>query len=173
MAMYRSTTAGNYLTRRFISTSSVLISIFYIFIPNCLADNEHQELRIKTDISDEDKSIEKEIQMKRKFVILYNQWQNYINKPEIKISSRSQDYTNCKPYKEIVKLGKPALPYLIEKLKEGELTLWKEGQFFLWYAIRDITGVDLSKKYKSFSEQEIAKKYIYWWEQHKNEWVVK
>lgn len=104
-----------------------------------------------------------DLMVKNEFINLYNQWQEYIKKPEIMISSRSEDYINCKPYQDIIKLGEAALPYLIEKIRDGKDSSWKEGQFFLWYAVKEVSGVDLTEENKIFSEQEIAEKYLDWW----------
>ena len=102
--------------------------------------------------------------IQNKFTELHNQWQEYIRRPEVKISSRSQDYINCKPYKDIVALGHSALPYLIQKIKEGKNNSWNEGQFFLWYAAREISGVNLVKNdEKILNEQEVAERYLNWW----------
>lgn len=104
------------------------------------------------------------IDMKGKFTTLYNDWQEYINRPNVKVSSRSEDYIKCKPYNEIIKLGKPVLPHLVEKLKEGKASNWHESQFFLWHAIKDITGTNLAEYEKFLPEQQIAEKYIIWWQ---------
>jgi hypothetical protein len=60
--------------------------------------------------------------IQKEFTHLYSQWQEYIQQPEVKISSRSKDYINCNPFKGIIKLGKPVLPYLIQKMKEGKMS---------------------------------------------------
>lgn len=106
--------------------------------------------------------------IQKQFVDLYNRWQEYMGKPEVKVSSRSQDYINCKPYRDMVNLGKDALPLLIQKMKEGKSNSWKDGQFFLWYAVREISGIDLVKPDEVIVEQEIAERYINWWEKKKS-----
>lgn len=98
----------------------------------------------------------------------YVEWQSYQKKPNIIISSRSKDHINCKPFKDIVKLGKLILPQIFEKIENGKKSGWKESQFFLWYAVRDITGVNLVKKQEKLSEQHIAERYLSWWKENKN-----
>lgn len=53
------------------------------------------------------------------FKTLYNKWERIVQDPQIQYSSRPQDYTDNEPYREIVKLGKDALPYILEKIEEG------------------------------------------------------
>lgn len=95
----------------------------------------------------------------------YNKWQQYISKPEVKISSNSSVYINNEPFRRIINMGEEALPLIIEKMKNGKNENWNESQFFLWHAARDITGKDLSDKNKFESEQMKAEKYIIWWQQ--------
>ena len=99
----------------------------------------------------------------KRFQELYNQWQAYVQKPEIKLSSRSQDYVNCEPYRGIVALGESGLPYLIQKMEEGKRSSWNQAQFFLWHAAREMSGVNLVKEAETISEQEATGRYIDWW----------
>lgn len=101
--------------------------------------------------------------IQEKFEDLYNQWQNYMKEPKVKISSRSQDYISCAPYRDIINLGRPVLPFLIQKMHRGKVSAWNEGQFLLWYAVREISGVNLIKDDEVISEQEIAERYINWY----------
>lgn len=97
------------------------------------------------------------------FTSLYAQWQAYINRPQIRLRSNTGAYTDCKPFRDMVALGKPALPLLMEKLKDGNASGWKESQFFLWHAVREISGTDLPKDKPAEGEQEAARLYITWW----------
>jgi hypothetical protein len=53
------------------------------------------------------------------FNALYAKWEKVIQDPMIQFSSRPQDYTDNEPYREIVKLGKDALPFILEKIEQG------------------------------------------------------
>ena len=121
-----------------------------------------QENRTDNDNVPDDKQ-----SIKKRFEALYSQWQDYINQPKVQISSRSQDYINCKPYNDMIKMGEPILPYLIEKMKNGKLSSWKENQFFLWHAVCNISNVNLIKDDDAVVEQNIAERYINWWEAEK------
>jgi len=99
------------------------------------------------------------IGIKEKFDALFAEWEKVIQDPKIQLSSRPQDYINNKPYREIVKLGKDVLPFIIEKLEEGV--------FFLNQAVVEISGIrieDIIGKERRFpSEQEKAALLINWW----------
>jgi len=97
------------------------------------------------------------------FASLYAQWQAHINRPQVKLRSDIRSYIDCKPFREITALGKPALPLIMKKLEEGNAGGWNEAQFFLWHAARDISGTDLSKDKPPAGEQEMALRYIKWW----------
>jgi len=99
-----------------------------------------------------------------RFDDLYAQWQVYIHKPRVRLSSNPRDYVNCKPFREMTALGPLALPRLIEKMKQGNSSGWKESQFFLWRAVKEISGTDLSRGGELSGQQEIARLYINWWE---------
>jgi len=132
--------------------SAIILCINYSF-----AENTQGDMMVKQTVQDDQNII------KSKFIILYAQWLKYIEKPNIAVSSRSDDYINCEPYRGIVNLGKPVLPFLIEKITDGKNNSWNESQFFLWYAVREISGVDLIKRSEIMSEQEKAERYINWW----------
>lgn len=71
------------------------------------------------------------------FDALYAEWEKVIQDPKIHISSRPQDYINNEPYRGIVKLGKDALPFILEKIDHGV--------FFMNEAALKITGKSLDK----------------------------
>ena len=93
--------------------------------------------------------------LEQKLDDLIKEWKEYIDKPKVKLSSRTNDYVDCEPYRKIEALGTSILPNLIEKMKQGE--------YLLWYAVRNISNIDL-KENDFEGEQEIANKYIKWWE---------
>ena len=97
--------------------------------------------------------------LKEKFDALFAEWEKVIQNPKIQLSSRPQDYINNEPYREIVKLGRDALPFIIEKLEQGV--------FFLNQAVVDIIGIKMEEiigKERGFlSEQEKSKLLVKWW----------
>lgn len=98
--------------------------------------------------------------IREKFDSLFLQWKEAIQDPKVQFSSRPRDYIDNDPYREIVKLGRDALPFIIEKLKEGE--------FFLNQAVVDITSVNMaeiiSEERRFASEQEKSTMLIEWWQ---------
>jgi hypothetical protein len=97
--------------------------------------------------------------VKEKFDVLFAEWEKAIQDPKIQLSSRPQDYINNEPYREIVKLGRDALPFIIEKLEQGV--------FFLNQAVVEITGIKMEeiigKELRFPSEQEKSTLLVKWW----------
>jgi len=67
--------------------------------------------------------MEKTERIKGQFDTLYEEWLRVIRSPKIQMSSRPQDYTNNEPYREIVKMGRNALPFIREKIEQGEFLM--------------------------------------------------
>lgn len=63
--------------------------------------------------------MEKIRKIKEQFDALYAQWEKVIEDPKIQVSSRPQDYIDNEPYREIIKLGQDALPFILEKIEDG------------------------------------------------------
>ena len=105
----------------------------------------------------EDKNI------KEKFDVLFAAWERVIQDPKIQLSSRPQDYTYNEPYREIVKLGRAVLPFVIEKLEQGV--------FFLNQAVVEIIDLEMDEiigKERRFpSEQEKSTLLVKWWQSQK------
>lgn len=117
----------------------------------------------------ENSYILKREQSKEQFFKVYQDWQNFLNSSDARVSSRTDDYILSEPYQAIIQLGEPVIPFLIAHMREGEQTSWQESQFFLWPAVRFLTGVDLSDKKGSLGEQEMAHRYIEWWDEKMKE----
>ena len=107
-------------------------------------------------------TVNNDAEMSDEFEGAYQEWLEYIESFEVAISSHSEPYFNNRFFRRMVEMGEPALPLIFGKIREGQRTQWQEGQFFLWYAVKEITGVDLSEEGQS--EQEKAIRYLEWWE---------
>lgn len=81
--------------------------------------------------------MEKLEKVKEQFDALYEEWEKVIQDPKIQFSSRPQDYIDNEPYREIVKLGKEALPFILEKIGEGV--------FFMNQAASEVAGIHLDR----------------------------
>ena len=88
--------------------------------------------------------------IKKKFDALYAKWQKVIRDPKIQMSSRPKDYTDNEPYREIVKLGKDALPLVVEKMEKGV--------FLMNQAALEISGLDLDKLVAKEKKQPAKKR---------------
>jgi hypothetical protein len=97
--------------------------------------------------------------IEQKFEAYFAGWEKVIRDPNIQRSSRPQDYINNEPYREIVKLGKAALPLIMKKLEQGV--------FFLNQAVVDITGIKMEeiigKENRFVGERVKSKLILNWW----------
>lgn len=104
-----------------------------------------------------------EKKLRERFDALFTEWEKVIQDPKIQLSSRPQDYINNEPYREIVKLGREALPFIVEKLEQGV--------FFLSQAVVDIAGIEkeeiIGKERRFPSEQEKSALIVKWWKSQK------
>ena len=102
-------------------------------------------------------------ELKEKFNDLFSQWEKAIQDSKIQISSRPQDYINNEPYREMVKLGNEAMPFVIEKLEKGI--------FLLNQAVIDILKVKPQEIFGTergfLSEQEKSAQIVKWWKSRK------
>jgi hypothetical protein len=71
--------------------------------------------------------------MKTLFESRYGAWKEYIKQPAVRVNSADSAYTDNKPFEEIVELGIPALPYIVEKLEKDT------SAHFLIYAMKRMT----------------------------------
>lgn len=100
---------------------------------------------------------------REEFDAQFAEWEKVIQDPKIQLSSRPLDYINNKPYREIVKLGRDALPFVLEKIEQGV--------FFLNQAVLDISGMEMEeiigKERRFASEQEKSRLLVDWWKAQK------
>ena len=78
---------------------------------------------------------------RQKFDRYYAQWQRECDQPKVRIMSDSRTFTSLPGYRAIVALGRPALPYLKDKMEHEsgfdfmlayaaiEIEGWKEADF--------------------------------------------
>ncbi len=91
------------------------------------------------------------------FEVLAKEWAKYCN--SIWISSNTLDYLNHSAYRKLVEMGKPAIPYIIERYK-------KRDSFCEWgFVLDEITGLDMVGYPDNFDRAEVRKRWIEWWEQ--------
>ena len=81
--------------------------------------------------------MEKSRKIKEKFDALYADWERVIQDPKIRLHSRPREYIDNEPYRQIVKLGKAALPFVLEKIANGV--------FFMNQAALEIADIQLNE----------------------------
>lgn len=72
--------------------------------------------------------------VRAEFDRLYAEWEEHIKDLKIQLSSRPKEYVQVEPYREIVKLGKDALPFVLEKIADGV--------FLMNQAALELSGID-------------------------------
>lgn len=72
---------------------------------------------------------------KERFERAYARWEQVIRDPRVQLSSRPQDYIDNEPYQEMTRLGRDALPLVLEKIEQGV--------FFMNEAALELAGVTL------------------------------
>jgi len=87
---------------------------------------------------------------KKQFNATYKKWERAIQDPRIQLSSRPQDYTDIEAYQGIVKLGKEALPFILEKIEKGV--------FLMNQAALQLSGVDVEKLVEEETKQPVRKR---------------
>ncbi len=92
---------------------------------------------------------------KAEFKRLVKEWSAHLQSPEVMLSSHLGILTDCDAYREIVSLGYPALPLIIDEMRKGNN--------FLWFAVRDITGVKTADISRGENEN-VTDLYLWWWD---------
>jgi hypothetical protein len=112
--------------------------------------------------------------LKEEFDAKFASWKGHCNRPEISIHSNLNYYIKTPEYDALVAMGKPALPFLMEKLEAGE--------FILNDAVKKITGINIVVRESvplkwgpdvpPFSALDVSKLWLEWWKEHKDlpEW---
>jgi hypothetical protein len=93
-------------------------------------------------------------QTKQKFEQYYTQWLSECDQPKVRIMSDAHVFTSLPSYRAIVALGRPALPYLRQKMEDNT-----GFNFMLVYAAIEIEGWKVSD-FDSTGVQEIRDKVL-------------
>jgi hypothetical protein len=96
---------------------------------------------------------------KAKFEALADQWAAHCRK--VMFSSKTSDYLDHSAYRDIVAMGEPAVPFVIERYRTEDLP-WS-------FALQEITGVQMMKNPADYRPKDLKKRWIEWWEQKQNE----
>lgn len=109
--------------------------------------------------SEDDRSVA-EASARKSFNWLYWKLQWFRRSSAVKISSRPEDHNDCEAFRRIVARGEDFLPFIVEKLEEGD--------FYLNQAMREITGVDVRALYpdeKTVGERSASRLWVRWWKE--------
>jgi len=98
---------------------------------------------------------------KREFERHYREWRDLIEStPRLRYSSKTTDFMDNEPFRRLVALGLPALPFIMAKVRDGD--------FFLNNAVFEITGLTTADVVpdadETYPQQEIAQFLVEWWD---------
>ncbi|MCP3997914.1 MAG: hypothetical protein GY722_23065 [bacterium] len=104
-----------------------------------------------------------EASARKSFNRLYRklQWYRRLS-PLVQFSSRTGDYNDCEAFRKIVARGEDFLPFIVEKIEEGD--------FFLNQAMWEITGVNVRALYpdeKTVGERTVSRLWVRWWKERR------
>ncbi len=121
--------------------------------------------------------MEKSKKIKEQFDALYAEWEKVIQDPKIQVSSRPQDYIDNEPYREIVKLGKDALPFIFKKIEQGVFFMNQAALAITKYNIDEIIKEEkkkpLDKRIDFFVVKKVEEMPKFLSEQQKSKLILK
>jgi hypothetical protein len=97
---------------------------------------------------------------KREFDRAYAKWAKAIQAPAVAASSNPDDYTKIKEYREITKLGKGALPFVVQKMKEGDFLMNAAALKLAGRKLGDIVAAEKKKPLKKRFKPLAVKKRV-------------
>lgn len=109
-------------------------------------------------------------ELQAKFAQLLRRWDKHLKSPQVRLSARPHEHLNCEAYRAIVRLGKDALPLIIEEMRRGNN--------LLFFAVNDITGLTVNDVQKELqakgilpdeSIRNITTLYLLWWDMKASE----
>lgn len=112
--------------------------------------------------------------IKEEFEQKYRVWREYISShPEFRLLSIAGPQFECPQFKEIVKVGPPVLPYVVQKIEENP------NEQLLWKAIEEIAKVKILAEYDKAKRMAVfpdfpnvtpgEEVYVYWWKTARKE----
>lgn len=89
------------------------------------------------------------------FKILADEWQQHCRR--MGFSSKMSTFLEHPSYRQIVALGEPAIPLIIERYRQDHLP-WG-------FALEEITGMKMVEDTRSFKPKDVKQKWLDWWDQ--------
>ncbi|MBX3438080.1 MAG: hypothetical protein KF861_11360 [Planctomycetaceae bacterium] len=99
------------------------------------------------------KANEKDV--KKRFTELVEAWDRHCQASMF--SSNINDYLNHDAFQELVALGAPIIPLVIERYRRDDDPRWG-------FLLEEITHAGLSDNRRSFQPQEMKKRWLEWWD---------
>jgi hypothetical protein len=103
--------------------------------------------------------------VEKKFNELATAWEEHCD--EVSFSSNTAHYLNHASYRELVKLGRPAIPFIMERYRKGGPH--GVGNAFWEFLLDDITGLNMIGDRGDFNRVVVREKYLKWWQMEQRE----
>lgn len=103
---------------------------------------------------------------KKEFEDAYGQWVKESESGSLSFASNSETLQELESFQRLVDLGEESLPFIVEKLQEGN--------FLLNYVMEKIIGIRIFNirrdAYSILSRQDISKIWIEWWRKNRRKY---
>ena len=123
-------------------------AVWLVLFAACTAKNQGEPMQDVTR-QEQSKDIAKE------FTTLAEAWAKHCQ--SVRLSSNIHAYLDHPAYHGLVKLGRPAIPYIMERYEKDHLP-WG-------FVLDEITGLRVIEDPDHFSPPKVRKRWIEWWRQ--------
>ncbi len=89
----------------------------------------------------------------KEFRCLTEEWAEHCQ--NVIFSSNIYDYLNHPAYRQLIQLGEPAIPHIMERYREDDLP-WG-------FVLDEITGSHVIENPDNFNPREVKKRWLEWW----------
>jgi hypothetical protein len=107
-------------------------------------------------------------ELRKRFDALADEWLRHCN--SVVLSSTDAQRLNHQSYRELVKLGKSAVPLIVEHLAKDDarwdVRLWE-------HLLEDVTEVQMIPDRGHYRPTEVRKQCLEWWNRERDEWIKK
>ena len=107
-------------------------------------------------------------ELRKKFRRISADWEQHCCSR--RLSSLYTDFLEHTSYQELVQLGKPAIPLIMECYEKDDWGTTLRASFWV-FAVEDITGVQMIPDRNHYSPVDVKKRCLEWWDREREEWI--
>jgi hypothetical protein len=109
---------------------------------------------------------ERDLALRKKFNALADEWKQHCDR--ISMSSSEKDYLDHPSYHRLVKLGKPAVPLIMERYSSPT---WEQDMWWGGHLLDDITDLQMVENRLGYNFSVIHYNYLTWWAKEKDRYM--